>query len=149
MGEWAFMKTRNDRSAPGLIFIRRGEWAFMKTQDDKLRLASSPNQKRALFKERFDVRVRVEGFQIVERFADADEFHRQAQLLLDAENRSALGGAVELGQDDAGALDRLGELLGLDDGVLAGRCIQDEQDFMRSAVDLARDYAANLFEFFH
>ena len=54
--------------------------------------------------ERFDVGLRVERLQVVELLADADELDRQAELLLDAEDRAALGGAVELGQDDAGAL---------------------------------------------
>ena len=58
-------------------------------------------------------RVRVERLHVVDLLADADELHRQAELLLDGEDRAALGGAVELREHDAGALHRLRELLGL------------------------------------
>src|SRR2546430_2103361 len=66
-----------------------------------------------------DIRLGIEDFQVLELLADADELDRQAGLLLDAEDRSSLGGAVELGQDDAGAFDGLLEVLGLGDGVLS------------------------------
>src|SRR5262245_54738151 len=45
----------------------------------------------------FDKRVRVEGFQVFQLLADADEFHRQIELLFDGENRPTLGTAIELG----------------------------------------------------
>ena len=38
------------------------------------------------------------------------ELHRDPELGLDREHDAALGGAVELGEHDAGDVDRLGEL---------------------------------------
>src|ERR1051326_7713802 len=69
-------------------------------------------------KQFLDVIVGVENLQVVELLAHADELDRQVELFLDAEDRASLGGAVELGQDDASAVDRLLEHLGLGDGVL-------------------------------
>src|SRR5262249_35893859 len=54
-----------------------------------------------------DIGFRVERLQVFELFADADETHWQSELLLDREDRAALGSAVELGEDDARAVDRL------------------------------------------
>src|SRR5262245_39055361 len=55
-------------------------------------------------KERLYVAVGVERFEVVELLADADELHRQAELLLDGEDGAALGRAVALGQDDPATL---------------------------------------------
>src|SRR6516225_5019803 len=96
-------------------------------------------------KQRLDKRLRIKWLQIVELLADADEFDWQAQLLLHCENRPALGRAIELGQDDARALDRFLELLGLGDGVLTRRRVQYQQHLVRRALDLLADDAANLF----
>ena len=60
-------------------------------------------------------RVGFEEGEVVGLFADADVLHRQADGLANGHDDAALGGAVELGQDDAGALDGLGEMLGLAD----------------------------------
>ena len=60
----------------------------------------------------------VEVDQIVDTLADADELDRNAETGRDGDDDTALGGAVELGEDDAGQLGRLVELLGLMDGVL-------------------------------
>src|SRR5687768_18575589 len=77
--------------------------------------------------QRLHVRVRIEQLQVLRLFADADELHRQVELLLDAEDRAPLGGAVELGQDDAGALHRFLEHLRLDDRVLSGGGVEDQE----------------------
>ena len=45
----------------------------------------------------------------------------------DREHDPALGAAVELGEHDPGHPDRLGELACLDEAVLAGRRVEDEQ----------------------
>src|SRR4051812_36022231 len=44
----------------------------------------------SLGEQRLDVGVGVERLQVVELLADADVLHRQAELLLDAEDRPAL-----------------------------------------------------------
>ena len=53
-------------------------------------------------------------------FAEADELDRDAEVALDGDDDATLGGAVELGQDDAGDADGVGELAGLGEAVLAG-----------------------------
>ena len=64
------------------------------------------------------------------RLADADELDGQVDRLADGDDDAPLGGAVELGEDDAGAADRLGEDLGLADRVLAVGGVEDEQDLV-------------------
>src|SRR4051812_9797125 len=46
--------------------------------------------------------ARVEGAQVVQAFADADQLHGEAELLRDRDRDAALRGAIELRQDDAG-----------------------------------------------
>ena len=55
----------------------------------------------------FHKALRGEGQQVVDALAHADKAHRQAQTLLDRHNAAALGGAVQLGQDDAGGIGSL------------------------------------------
>jgi len=57
-----------------------------------------------------DEGVGLEQGQVFGLFADADVLDRQADLLADGDDDAALGGAVELGQDDARAVDRVGEM---------------------------------------
>src|SRR4051812_13496308 len=52
--------------------------------------------------EGFDEADGVEGFDVFGFFAEADEFHRNIQLFADGDDHAAFGGAVELGEDDAG-----------------------------------------------
>ena len=59
----------------------------------------------------FHIALRGEGDQVVDALAHADEPHRQAQPLLDGHDAAALGGAVQLGEDDAGGVGGLAELL--------------------------------------
>src|SRR3954468_21300161 len=63
--------------------------------------------------QRLDERVGVEWLEVVDRLADADELDGEVDRLADGDDDAPLGGAVELGQDDAGAADRPGEALGL------------------------------------
>ena len=77
------------------------------------------------------------------RLADADQLHRDAELGLDGEHDAALGGAVELGEHDAGDVDRLGELAGLREAVLAGGRVEHEQHLLERA-GRAVDDAAEL-----
>ena len=55
--------------------------------------------------ERFDEFIRVEFCDVLGLFAQADEFHRDVELFLDGDDDAAAGGAVELGEHDAGDVD--------------------------------------------
>ena len=57
----------------------------------------------------------------------ARRLHRHTQLTLDGDHDPALGGAVELRQDDAGHVHDLGEHARLAQSVLPGDRVQDEQ----------------------
>ena len=100
-------------------------------------------------KQSIDVIVWIEWLQIVDPFAHADKLDRQADLLFDGEDRAPFSRAIEFGQDDAGALDRFGKHLGLRDGVLTIRGIEDEEDLVRGAFDLPADDSMDLFQFAH
>ena len=54
-------------------------------------------------------------------------FHGQLQGLGDGDDDAPLGGAVQLGEHDAGDAGALLELLGLDQAVLAGGGVQYQQ----------------------
>ena len=75
------------------------------------------------------------GPQVVEPFADADELHRQPELVRDRDGDAALRRAVELRQRDAGDADRLGEEPRLLHPVLPGRRVDDEQRLVRRALE--------------
>src|SRR6476620_1273535 len=77
--------------------------------------------------QRVDEDLGVEGRQVVGALAQADQLHRHAQLALDRDHDAALGRPVELGEHDAGDVDDLGEHPGLDQAVLPGGGVQDEQ----------------------
>ena len=70
---------------------------------------------------------RLERRQVVGALAEADQLDRHAELALYGDHDAALGGAVELGQHDAGDVDDLAEDAGLDHAVLAGGRVEDEQ----------------------
>ena len=75
--------------------------------------------------------------------AEADELHRHAELALHRDDDAALGRAVELGEHDAGDVDRLAEDLGLAQAVLAGGGVEDQQHLVdrRLLLDDALDLA--------
>ena len=75
--------------------------------------------------------IRVKGLELVELFADAGELDRPLRDLAHRERRAAAGVAVELGEDEAGDAERLVEMRGHADRLLAGRGIGDEQHFLR------------------
>ncbi len=102
-----------------------------------------------LQKQRLDKGIGVKRLKVVQSFADADEFDRQVHGLADGDDDASLGGAIELGQDHAGAADALGEHLGLADCVLAVGGVDDEQDFVRRAGDQSLDDVADLFQLAH
>src|SRR6476659_3900066 len=89
----------------------------------------------------------VEGGEVVGSLAEADELDRDAELALDRHDDAALGRAVELGQHDAGDVDRLGEDLGLLQAVLPGGGVEDEQHLVDLALLL--DDALDLAELVH
>ena len=61
----------------------------------------------------FHKALRGEREQVVDALAHTDEPDGQAQPLLDRYHAAALGGAVQLCQDNAGGAGRLAEFLGL------------------------------------
>ncbi len=66
-----------------------------------------------------------------------------------ADEDAALGGAVELGDDEAGDAEGGAELADLGESVLAGGGVEDKEDVVRCAGDLGGGDAANLGEFVH
>src|SRR6202021_1253117 len=72
-------------------------------------------------------RGRVEWRQVIRALAEADQLDRHAELALHGDDDAALGGAVELGEHDAGDVDRLGEDPALPEPVLPGGRVQPEQ----------------------
>src|SRR6478609_6555495 len=69
----------------------------------------------------------VEGGHVVGALAQSDELDGYAELALHLDDDPALGGPVELGQDDAGDVDDLTEDARLDEAVLAGGGVEDEE----------------------
>ena len=69
--------------------------------------------------------VGVEFFELIEFFADTDEFDGLSGNGFDAEGRSAACVSVQLGQNDAVQLKPLVELFSRIYGVLAGHRIAD------------------------
>ena len=82
--------------------------------------------------------ARVERAEIVQPFSDADELHREAELVGDRDRDPALRRAVELRQGDAGDTDRLREEPRLLQPVLPGRRVDDEQRLVRRPLERAR-----------
>src|SRR6266850_3688027 len=78
-------------------------------------------------KQRLDETHGIEGFDVLRFFAEANEFDRDIELLADGDDHAAFGGAIQLGEDDAGDVDGLADHLGLLDGVLAAGGIEHEQ----------------------
>ncbi len=70
---------------------------------------------------------RGEGLQVVDPLADADGMDRQAVFCRDGDQNAAARGAVQLGHDQPRHAGPLAEHLHLIHGVLASRCIEDQQ----------------------
>ena len=73
----------------------------------------------------------MEGLDLVELFAGADEFDGLAGHGLDGKGRAASGVAVKLGEHDAGNIEIFVKGLRRADGVLTGHCVDHEQNFVR------------------
>src|SRR5206468_4406828 len=91
----------------------------------------------------------VERAQILERLADADQLHWQAELVRDRDRDAALGAPVELREGDARHADGVLEEARLLDGVLTRGRVDHEQRLVRCSFGARRDHAANLGELFH
>src|SRR4051794_1367264 len=79
---------------------------------------------------------------------ETDELHRDPELGLDGEHDAALRRTVELGEDDARDVDRLGELLCLHETVLSRRGVEHEQH-LGDLAGLAIGDTADLAQLFH
>src|SRR5437763_3871788 len=102
----------------------------------------------SLREEGLDELVGVELDEVVGRLAEADQLDRNGQVRLDRQGDAALGRAVQLGQDNAGDPDRVGELPGLDQSVLAGGRVDHEQ-YLGDPARVPLGNAADLLELLH
>src|SRR6266542_1059185 len=91
----------------------------------------------------------VEGTQVLDLFADADEAHRHLQFVTDAEDDAALGGAVELGEDDTSDVHGLLEAGGLGDGVLAVGGVEHQEHLVGGVGQRLAHHAPHLLELGH
>src|SRR5713101_326895 len=97
--------------------------------------------------DRVDEGGRLERRQVVGALAEADQLDGHAQFPLDSDDDPALGGAVELGQDDPRDVHHLSEHPRLAESVLAGGGVKDQQDLIHGGALL--DDALDLAEFVH
>src|SRR6266849_6147702 len=93
--------------------------------------------------------LRVEDLEVVDLLADPDQLDRYPQLLVDPDRDAALGGAVELGQHEAGEPDRLVEHARLLEPVLARGRFQHHEGFVGGAGHLAGQHALELGQLVH
>ncbi len=97
---------------------------------------------------RIDERPRLEGDQIFHPLPHTDELHGYSQLLLNRDHYATPSRPVEFRQDDPSDPDGIGEDLRLSNGVLAGRCIHDQEDLVdRSCLPI--ENPDDLAELFH
>src|ERR1700735_1466727 len=89
----------------------------------------------ALVEEGVDIGLGVEGNEVVDFFAGADETDGKIQFAGDGHDDAAFGGAVELGQDDAGDAGVAPEFAGLIEAVLPGSCVENQENIVRRAGD--------------
>ena len=75
----------------------------------------------------------VEGDEVVDFFAGADEADGQIQLAGDGHDDAAFRGAVELGQDDSGYAGVAPEFAGLIEAVLPGGGVENQENIVRRA----------------
>src|SRR5665647_105160 len=93
--------------------------------------------------------VGLEGAQVLELLAHADQLDRDPQRLMDGDDDAALGGAVQFGEHDAADVHRLLELLRLAQAVLAGRRVEYEKGLVGGAGQLLLDHPAHLLQLAH
>ena len=102
-----------------------------------------------LVEEGVDEGFAVEGEDVFEFFADAGVDDGEFELGGDGEDDAAFGGAVELGEDDAGDAGGFGEEAGLGEAVLAGCRVHDEEGLVGGAGDESLRGATHLVELLH
>ena len=98
----------------------------------------------------FDESLGVKLLDVLRSFADTNEFHRRVGGFFDGYDYAAFGGAVELGQKDACQSEILfacrgfAKFLSLAECVLSGGGVEDQQDFVGSAGNLATGNGTDL-----
>ena len=121
----------------GDVELARGSRCTLADANDACRVRlgqlQCSSRKLSLAEERVDERGGLERSEIVGPLAEADQLHGNAEFLLHAKDDPALGRTVELGQDDTGDLDHLGEDPGLRQAVLADRRVDHQQDLVDTA----------------
>src|SRR5579883_1855281 len=103
----------------------------------------------AVFEERVDKLRLDEGPQILDPFAQADEFDRHLDRVDDGDEDAALCRGVEFGHDRARQRGRIVEKARLRDRVLSRGAVENEQCLRGGAAGLALDHAAHLLQLFH
>src|SRR5688572_7201629 len=102
---------------------RSARWPRRRATTELCRAASvtgtRPGEFEMSLEQGLDKCLGVEWAQVVLALAGTDETHGQSQLVADRENNAALRRAVQLRERDCRDVDRLGERLRLDKGVLA------------------------------
>ena len=91
----------------------------------------------------------IEHPEILALLAHPDEADGQVQFLRDGKQDAALGGAVELGDHQAGDADPFVKLLGLGHRVLADGAVEHQQHLVRRPGVQARQHAFDLLELVH
>ena len=89
--------------------------------------ARSAGRRVGLREEGVDERLGIERDEVTDLLTHANKADGHVQGVFDGEHDAALGGRVELGEDDPGQADRLVEGTRLSEAVLARGGIQDEQ----------------------
>ena len=80
-------------------------------------------------------------------FADTDIAHRNIEFIDNADDHPALGGSIKFGDHQSGEFGGFQELPGLENGVLPGTGIEDEEDLMGGFRDLLTDDPYHFFQF--
>ncbi len=109
----------------------------------------APQRLLIFLEQRIDERARLEQGEVFGLLADADVLDRQANLLANRHDHAAAGRAVELGQNQPGALHRVGEMPGLADAVLAGRGVEHQKHLVRRLGNLLAQHAMDFRELLH
>ena len=102
-----------------------------------------------LVEERVDIGLRVEGDEVVDFFAGADEAYGEIEFAGDGDDDAAFGGAVELGQHDSGDASVAPEFAGLVEAILACGRVENEQDIVRRAGNNFSGGALHFFQLGH
>ena len=94
-------------------------------------------------------RARIEGTKVVGALTHADRVDGKAEALGSRDEDAAARRSVELGHDQAGDIGGLTEGFDLGEGVLAGRCVEDQKHVVRGVGIEAAENAADLGQLLH